>query len=86
MSASVVHLNSKQRKRLTRRAKKSGKSLAQELNKAVELYLSVPPEMQKKLSAAAQEANRAADRMIKRLDRTIANVDRALAQLSRLRR
>jgi hypothetical protein len=83
MATSLVQIDSKKRQRLARRAKRTGKSLTQEMNEAVDLYLSVPPEMQKKLSVAAKQANRAADRMIKRLDRTIAHVDRVLRQLHR---
>jgi hypothetical protein len=76
-------MDAKKRQRLARRAKSTGKSLTHEVNEAVELYLSVPPAMQKKLSAAAKEAGRAADRMIKRLDRTIAHADRVLQQLNK---
>jgi hypothetical protein len=83
MATSVVQIDSRQRQRLARRAKKSGKSLNQEVHEALELYLSVPPAMQRKLSATAKAANRAADRMIKRIDQTIAYVERSLKKIDR---
>lgn len=83
MATSGVQIDSKQRQRLAQRARKSGKSLNQEVHEALELYLSIPPEMQKELSVTAKAANRAADRMIKRLDKTIAYVDRSLKKINR---
>lgn len=83
MATSVVQIDSKQRERLARRAKKSGKSINQEVRDALELYLSIPPAMQKELSVTAKAADRAADRMIKRLDKTIAYVDRTLKKVNR---
>jgi hypothetical protein len=83
MATSVVQIDPRQRQRLARRAKRSGKSLNQEVHEALELYLSVPPEMQRKLSVTAKVANRAADRMIKRLDQTIAYVRRSLKKVNR---
>ena len=76
MATALIHLAPKQRQRLARRAKKQGKSLSHEVSKAVDFYLSVPPETQKELSVAAEAANQAADRMIKNLDQTIAHIDR----------
>jgi hypothetical protein len=80
MATTLIHLAPKQRQRLARRAKKQGKSLSHEVSKAVDFYLSVPPETQKELSVAAKAANQAADRMIKNLDQTIAHIDRVLKQ------
>jgi len=45
------------------------------------LYLDIPVESEEELSILAGEANRAADRMIKKLDETIDYVDRALRQM-----
>jgi hypothetical protein len=83
MATSVIQIDSKQRQRLARRAKRSGKSLSQEVNQAVELYLSVPPDMQKELGVAAKAANRASDRMIKRLDETVKYVESSLIKMQR---
>lgn len=80
MATALIHLAPKQRQRLARRAKKQGKSRSQEVSKAVDFYLSVPPETQKELSVAAKAANQAADRMIKNLDQTIAHIDRVLKE------
>lgn len=83
MAAALIHLDPKQKKRLARRAKLRGKSFSQEVRNAIDLYLDVPIESQEELSAIAREANRAADRMIKRLDDTIAHVDRVLKEMRR---
>jgi hypothetical protein len=80
MATARIHLAPKQRQRLARRAKKQGRSLSHEVSKAVDFYLSVPPETQKELSIAAKAANQATDRMIKNLDQTIAHIDRVLKE------
>jgi ribbon-helix-helix CopG family protein len=81
MATALIHLDPKQKKRLTRRAKLRGKSFSQEVRDAIELYLDIPVESEEELSILAREANRAADRMIKKLDETIDYVDRALRQM-----
>lgn len=86
MATGLIQLNPKQRTRLAQRAKKRGKSLAQEVSSAVDLYLSVPPESEAELGATAKAARQAADRMIKRLDETIAYVDRAIKQRRKARK
>jgi hypothetical protein len=73
MVATLIRLDAKQKRRLTRRAKLRGTSLSQEVCEAIDLYLE--PHL------LAREANRAADRMIRRLDQTIAYVDRGLKQI-----
>ena len=78
MATALIHMDSKQKARLARRAKLRGKSFSQEVRDAVDLYLDIPVGEEEELAALAREANRAADRMIKRLDATIANVDRTL--------
>ena len=80
MATALIHLAPKQRQRLARRAKKQGRSLSHEVSKAVDFYLSVPPETQKELSIAAKAANQATDRMIQNLDQTIAHIDRVLKE------
>ena len=86
MATALIQLDPKRKRRLVRRAKKSGKSLSQEVNSAVDLYLSVPPEKEAELGAMAREAGAAADRMIKRLDETIAYVDRTLKERKKARK
>ncbi|HME12949.1 MAG TPA: hypothetical protein VKF79_08820, partial [Candidatus Acidoferrum sp.] len=81
----LIHMDAKQKQRLTRRAKLRGKSFSQEVRDAVDLYLDVPVETQEELQTLAAEANRAADRMIKRLDITIARVDRVLQAMKSAR-
>jgi hypothetical protein len=80
MATALIHLAPKQRQRLARRAKKQGRSLSHEVSKAVDFYLSVPPETQKELSIAAKAGNQGTDRMIKNLDQTIAHIDRVLKE------
>lgn len=85
MATALIHMDPKQKQRLARRAKLRGKSFSQEVRDAIDLYLDIPIESEEELSAVAREANRAADRMIKKLDETIDNVDRALRQMRKRR-
>src|SRR5882724_167667 len=78
MATALIHFNDKQKRRLTLRAKLRGKSFSQEVRDAVDLYLDVPVEKEADLANLAREANRSADRMIKKLDDTISYVDRVL--------
>lgn len=81
MATALIHMDPKQKARLARRAKLRGKSFSQEVRDAVDFYLDIPMGEEEELEALAREANRAADRMIKRLDVTIANMDRTLKQM-----
>jgi hypothetical protein len=81
MATALIHMDAKQKARLTRRAKLRGKSFSQEVRDAVDLYLEIPAGEEEEIKLLAREANRAADRMIKRLDATIDNVDRTLRQI-----
>ena len=85
LTTALIHLESDQKKRLARRAKLRGKSFSQEVRDAIDLYLDIPIESEKELSALAKEANRAADRMIGRLDETIAHIDHVLRQMRKNR-
>ena len=85
MATALIHMDARQKQRLTKRAKLRGKSFSQEVRDAVDLYLDIPVESQEELQTLAAEANQAADRMIKRLDTTIARVDRALRKMKRAR-
>jgi len=78
MATALIHMDAKQKQRLTRRAKLRGKSFSQEVRDAVDLYLDVPVESEAELRGLAKSANHAADRMIKNLDETIVYVDRVL--------
>ncbi len=78
MATALIHMDARQKQRLTRRAKLRGKSFSQEVRDAVDLYLDVPVESEAELRGLAKSANHAADRMIKNLDETIAYVDRVL--------
>ena len=60
--------------------------MPQEVNSAIDYYLTVPPEMEEELSATAKAASQAADRMIKKLDETIAYVDRTLKERRKARK
>jgi hypothetical protein len=78
MATALIHMDARQKQRLTRRAKLRGKSFSQEVRDAVDLYLDVPVGGEAELRGLAKTANHAADRMIKNLDETIAYVDRVL--------
>jgi hypothetical protein len=78
MATALIHMDARQKQRLTRRAKLRGKSFSQEVRDAVDLYLDVPIESEVELRGLAKSANHAADRMIKNLDETISYVDRVL--------
>ena len=83
MATALIHMDPRQKRRLAQRAKLRGKSFSQEVRDAVDLYLDLPVESQEELQALAHEANRAADRMIKRLDATIVHVDRVLCEMEK---
>lgn len=85
MATALIHIDPNQKQRLARRAKLRGKSFSQEVRDAIDLYLDIPIESEEELSALAKEANRATDRMIRRLDETIAHVDRVLRQMRKKR-
>jgi hypothetical protein len=78
MATALIHMDARQKQRLTRRAKLRGKSFSQEVRDAVDLYLDVPVESEAELRVLAKSANHAADRMIKNLDETISYVNRVL--------
>jgi hypothetical protein len=78
MATALIHLDPKQKARLTRRARKFGRSFSQEVRTAIDLYLDFPVENEAELTALAREAKESADRSIKRLDETIAYVSRGL--------
>jgi len=81
VASALMHMDANQKARLRRRAKLRGKSFSQEVRDAVELYLQIPVGEEEEIKLLAREANRAADRMIRRLDATIENVDRTLKQI-----
>jgi len=85
MATALIHLDPKQKARLTRRAKQRGRSFSQEVRNAVDLYLDVPIESKEVLEALAREAKESADRSIKRLDETIAYVERGLKAMRKSR-
>ena len=57
MATALIHFDPKQKRRLTLRAKKYGKSFSQEVRNAVDLYLSVPPEYENEMSIVAKAAS-----------------------------
>lgn len=83
MATALIHLDAKQKARLTRRAKKRGRSFSQEVRNAVDLYLDLPVEGEEELSLLARAANESASRSVKRIDETIAYLDRILKGLRR---
>ena len=82
MATALIHLDAKQKARLTRRAKKRGRSFSEEVRNAVDLYLDLPGE-EDELSLLARAANESAGRSVKRLDEAIAYLDRILKDTRR---
>ena len=80
MATALIHMDPKQKARLTRRAKKRGRSFSQEVRNAVDLYLDLPAE-EEELKLLARAANESAGRSLKRLDETIAYVDKVLKSM-----
>ena len=82
MATALIHLDARQKARLTRRAKKRGRSFSEEVRNAVDLYLDLPGE-EDELNLLARAANESAGRSVKRLDEAIAYLDRILKDLRR---
>jgi hypothetical protein len=84
VATALIHLDAKQKARLTRRAKKRGRSFSEEVRNAVDLYLDLPVE-EDELNLLARAANESAGRSVKRLDEAIAYLDRILKEMRRER-
>ena len=82
MATALIHLDAKQKERLTRRAKKRGRSFSEEVRNAVDLYLELPVD-EERLNLLARAANESAGRSVKRLDETIAYLGRIIKELRR---
>ena len=82
MATALIHLDAKQKARLTRRAKKRGRSFSEEVRNAVALYLDLPVE-EDELNLLARAAHESAGRSVKRLDEAIAYLDRILKDMRR---
>ena len=82
MATALIHLDAKQKARLTRRAKKRGRSFSEEVRNAVDLYLDLPVE-EDELTLLARAANESAGRSVKRLEEANAYLDRILKDMRR---
>lgn len=82
MATALIHLDAKQKARLTRRARQRGRSFSQEVRNAVDLYLNLPAE-EDQLDLLARAANESAGRSVKRLDETIAYLERIMKDMKR---
>ena len=82
MATALIHLDAKQKARLTRRAKKRGRSFSQEVRNAVDLYLDLPVE-EDELNLLARAANESAGRSVKKLEETIAYLGRIMKDMRR---
>ena len=85
MATALIHLDPKQKRRLTLRAKKRGKSFSQEVRDAVDMYLEMPMETEDELKTLARMASESADRSIAKLDDTIAYLNRSLKAMRKSR-
>jgi plasmid stability protein len=81
VATALIHLDDKQKRRLTLRAKKVGRSFSQEVRNAVDLYLDLPVESEEELTLLARAANESAGRSVKKLDETIAYVGKILKSM-----
>jgi len=66
MAAALIPIGSRLKRRLARRAKKTGKFLSQEVRNTVDMHPEVPPEAE--LRALGREATASAHRSIARLE------------------
>lgn len=82
MATALIHLDARQKARLTRRAKKRGRSFSEEVRNAVDLYLDLPVE-EDEINLLARAANESAGRSVKRLDEANAYLDRILKDMRR---
>jgi hypothetical protein len=80
MAAALIHFDPKQKRLLTCRAKQRGRSFSQEVRNAVDLYLSVPVEIEEGLSVFGKSRERGGRPYDQTARRTIAHVDRTLKQ------
>jgi hypothetical protein len=77
MEAALIHFEPEQKARLTRRARRRGKSFSQEVRNAVDLYLTLPEASEEELGALAAQARRATEEMLRDLDKTISALRRS---------
>ena len=82
MATALIHLDAKQKARLTRRARQRGRSFSQEVRNAADLYLNLPVE-EDELNLLARAAHESAGRSVKRLDETIAYLERIMKDMKR---
>jgi ABC-type transporter Mla subunit MlaD len=82
MAATLIQLDPRQKTRLKRRAKLNGRSVSEEVQHAIDLYLVLSPDIDKELAALARSANEAAKHSVRRLDETIAFVGRILKKMN----
>jgi len=87
VSAVMAYLTRKQRKTLFTRARRHGSTLSEEVRKAIDLYLDLPPSLHKERWAAlAKEANGSLDRSIARLDEAILYCRQSMERIGELER
>ena len=71
-SPTTIYLSSQHRKRLFARARKRKTKFSDEVRRALDLYLNLPPDFDgQALAALVKEANASMDRSIAKLDETL---------------
>ena len=83
MATALIHMDPKQKRRLTQRAKLRGKSFSQEARNAIDLYLDIPLETEDEIRMLAREASESADRSIARLNEATAYIARGLKAMKK---
>jgi len=86
-TATTIYLTDKQRKGFFSRARKRKSSFSQEVRKALDFYLQLPPDVDlEDLETLAGEANASLARSIAKLDEAIATVERTRKELGHIDR
>jgi hypothetical protein len=86
-SPTTIYLTPRQRKGLFARARRRKTSFSEEVRKALDFYLDLPPDFDEEaFGALVREANASMERSIARLDDAIAMSHRTMERISQLER
>jgi hypothetical protein len=90
MQPTRVHLNQRQKRQLMKRARISGKTVSEEIRRAIDFYLDLPIRKatgtEEELAVFFCVINRYADRIIRKLDETTLHVNRVLRPKEKVHR
>ena len=86
MRPTRLRLNQRQKRRLTERARLTGRSVSEEIQNAIDLYSLLPFQSKEALGAIFNLANHSADRTLRKLDETICYLNCALKLPAKIRK